>query len=208
MTNKKVWQSKRIRRWAGLGTLGIVWLTVLLAGAVPAWRQARAKSLEIQELETQLAEMDRWIVAGLWLERTVTANAPQIESDWNTLFPDGRYREELFLELAAVADDSRVDGFRLQEVTDSKMEEDHLWLDRPDGDIGEWMTGQIDGVDLEFYRVKASFQGEFGQVADFLGGLNSIERAMSVHSLEVKPDDQGVRVEMKLDVYVRETTQS
>ena len=88
------------------------------------------------------------------------------------------------------------------------MDEDHLWLDRPDGNIGEWMTGRIEGVDLGFYRVKASFRGEFGQVADFLGGIKNIDRAMSVHSLVVRPDDRGVRVEMKLDVYVRETTQS
>ena len=45
-------------------------------------------------------------------------------------------------------------------------------------------------------------------MADFLGGIKKIDRAVSVHSLVVRPDDRGVRVEMKLDVYVRETTQS
>ena len=208
MSGSSVWKGKTLRHWAGLSVLVMIWLGVLFGVAGQAFLQAKAKSLEVKDLEIRLAEMDRWIVAGLWLEKSVTANAPQIDKAWNKLFPDQRFREELFLELATAADNAKLDEFHLQEVKDSNMEEDHLWLDRPDGDIDEWMNGQIPGVDLEFYRVQASFSGDFGRVADFLGGIKKIDRAMSVHSLDVQPDDQGVKVKMKLDVYVRETSQS
>ena len=208
MSGPSIWKSKTLRRWTGLGILGLVWLGVMFGAAVPAWRRAQAKNLEIGALEDRLAEMDRWIVAGMWLERSVTINAPQIETAWNNLFPEERNREDLFLELAAVADKSRVTGFRLQEVKDTRMQEDHLWLDRPDGDIAEWMSGPIIGVDLGFYRIKANFRGDYRRVAEFLGGIKKIDRAMSIHSLDVQPDEEGVKVELKLDVYVRETSQS
>lgn len=208
MRNLLVLKSKPLRRWALWGGLGLVWLVSLLGAAVPAWHEAHSKHLEIQDLEARLSEMDRWTVAGLWLERSVAANTRRIDQSWDRVFPGERDREELFLQLAVVADGARVEDFNLFEVEDSGMQEDHLWLDRPDGDIDEWMSGQIQGVNLGFYRVKASFRGDYQRVARFLGGINSIERAMSIHSLDVQPDDQGVKVEMRLDVYVRETTES
>ncbi len=208
-TGKRIdWRSHKLRRGLGTAAVAGVWLAVLLGLALPQLRQARAKHLEIQRLEASLAEADQWIVAGLWLEKSVKANADDVNDSWDRLFPPARQREELFLDLASAADRARIEDLHLIEVEDSGMAEENLWLDRPDGDIEQWMSGEITGVDLDYYRVQARFRGDLRGVAAFLAGVNEIERAVSVHSLEMKPDDNGLKVEMKLDVYIRETTQS
>ena len=80
-----------------------------------------------------------------------------------------------------------------------------------DLDLGARVLAEEDaipGVDLEFYRVRASFRADYGRVAAFLGGIDGIERALSVHSLDVRPDGEGVKVELKLDVYLSEAAGS
>lgn len=199
---------KSVGRWAGVVVVVAVWLVVLVGVAVPRWRTAQAKNREIQHLEAELAQAGEWIVAGKWLEKSVTDNAVRIGNTWERMFPVQRDREGLFLKIAEAADSADIEDLHLTEIRDTAMEEDNLWLGRPDGDIGQWMSGEITGVELGFYRVRAEFRGDLRRVAAFLAGIGSIDRAVSVHSLDMKPDELGLKVEMKLDVYLRKTTQS
>lgn len=198
-------QTNAQKRKAAFLVLGIVWLGILVGVAVPAWRQAAQRHQEIQRLDERLAELDRWAVAGMWLERSLREKAPQVNQAWSTMFPERRDRETLFLDLAGIADRSGVSDFDLIELHEPRMEQDNHWLTHNPLSLG---GADPNEVRLTFYRVRANFLGDFEQVAGFLGGLKQVERAMSVHSMEIETDRQWVRVDLKLDVYVKQSTQS
>lgn len=178
----------------------LLWGVLLFGVAIPSWRRAMVRQGEIREMETRLAELDRWAVAGMWIQRAVERTAPEIDAAWDGLFPHGRRREELFLDLARIADRSDVSGFTLEEVRLPKDTRPPLWQrgSEPAG-------GGAAEVALEFYRIQAEFQGDFRRTARFLGGLQDLDRALTVHSLEVRPREGGIQVQLKLDVHVRPT---
>ncbi|MBU2502130.1 hypothetical protein KJ682_12440, partial [bacterium] len=73
--------------------------------------------------------------------------------------------------------------------------------------------GAVDGVpvevpriDLGIYRLKAEFQGDYGDLAGFLGRLQRLDRALSVHNLAVSQYNGKTQVELELDVYVSQTS--
>jgi hypothetical protein len=173
----------------------LVWLGLLLGAAVPAWRQAVDQHREVQALESQLADLDQWTVAGLWLEKTLAPRQAVIDPQWERLFPPESAKGEFFLDLARVADRSGVDDFDLRELVPS---------DGPP--IPDYGAGQA--PPLTAYRVRARFAGEYAQVAEFLGGLKMIERAVSVHNLAIKPARGAVTVDLELDVYVSKSDPS
>lgn len=203
MTDKKrkpIWNNPVVL-W---GALGVVWAAALMLGAVPSWRKAMGHHREVQELEKGLAELDTWTVAGKWLGRSLAERSGQVQKTWELTFPAQRSREALFLELAEVADRAGVADFNLEEM---KTEGAAAYLVSPptESRFGGSVYGvpvEVPQVSLDSYRVKASFLGSYSQAADFLGGLQSIRRALSVHDLVVRPEKTGISVDLELDVYV------
>ncbi len=96
--------------------LVLVWLVALGGVGIPAWLQVMRQHKEVDFLAVQLAELDRWNVAGKWLGRSLETRRDNVNESWNTLFPSQREREELFLDLALIADDSGVQDFELAEM--------------------------------------------------------------------------------------------
>jgi len=199
-------------RWARLLTgwiaVAVVWGGLLLLVALPAWRQAVVRHKEIATLEKDLARLNSWTIAGLWLKRSQDQVGPAINEDWERTFPAGRYREELFLDLAQVADGSGVENFNLEELDASDMltrqaiAQDEVYPeDSYQGDVAA--TPQ---VSLDSYRVKASFTGNYREAARFMGGLQAIDRALSVHDLVVRPSGEWIQVDLELDVYVSQSS--
>ena len=192
ITNRRRKWSQRMTLWSvGL----VVWLGLLVGVAIPAWRQAVAQHSRVQALESQLADLDSWTVAGLWLEKSLAPRQAAINPQWDRLFPPETAKGEFFLDLARVADKSGVDGFELRELVGSEG----IAYTAPDPE---------NSVPLFAYRVRARFRGDYAQVAEFLGGLRLIERAVSVHNLAIKPARGAVQVDLELDVYVSTTNQS
>lgn len=206
-----------------IAAVALIWAVTLVTVAVPSWRRVVRQHDEIATLERQLDDLDRWTVAGLWLERAVASREPAVNAAWARLFPSERSREELFLDLARVADRSGVEAFALEEMNDMGMSMDDVWsaTDAPEDDMAppDDAPPTDDGmapmdvavaptVDLDSYRVKATFAGDYARTAAFLGGLIDIERALDVHSLVVRPSRDGILVEMELDIYVSGTTDS
>jgi|GEM_PF-1891905 len=208
-------------RWT---VLGLLWCAALFGGAIPMWKRAKAQNQEIHQLEAHLANLDQWTVAGMWLSRSVASRQMPVNTAFGRLFPGDRLREDLFLDLARVADLSGVEGFDLAEMTDFWMADNDIWGSGPnmsntdndaapppedDSEDGLGLpTVEVPSVDLSTYRVRARFSGDFASAARFIGGLQRIERALGIHSLEVKPARNGITVDLELDVYVDDSNQS
>jgi hypothetical protein len=198
----------------------VVWAVLLLGVAVPSWRDVRERHAEIDRLETQLADLDRWTVAGLWLEPVVARREPQIAARWSRVFPAERAREELFLQVAAAADRCRLREFQLEEIDDYDMLDAGTWStddqpvddgpstdDAPPTDVpaGAPELAPV-AITLTSYRVRAAFTGDYARTADFLAELDRLERALEVRHLAIRPARTGIMVELELEVPVSEPT--
>lgn len=201
----------RSRRLLGVG-LAAGWVALLALVAVPAWRSALERHREVQRIEGRLAELDAWTVAGMWLAPTVAERAPVVEADWKRAFPDRRLKEELFLDIARVADGTQVQEFELIEMPVAEGE-------APRGPLQERLSAQLGGggvldgvpvqppqVSLATYRIKASFLADYDELARFLGGLDRLDRALKIHNLVARPDKGRIKAELELDVYVSQET--
>ncbi len=182
-------------RTALMAVGAVAWCGVLFGVAIPAWQKAVSQHREVQALEIELAELDQWTVAGLWLEKSLEPRQKAIDPLWQRLFPDQPAKGEFFLDLARVADQSGVGEFELRELHVQEA-------------LAEAGTDSVAGAPFSSYRVRASFSGQYAQVAEFLGGLRIIERAVSVHNLAIRPTRGAVQVDLELDVYVSATDQS
>ena len=216
---RKLLANKKFR-WAVVST---VWLILLVTVALPSWHGVHQRNSEIHALQEQLATMDDWTVAGMWLAPSVNQRSLPVNAAFSRLFPTERGREELFLSLAKVADASGVDDFGLSEASALGMDGNDVWSDGAsmgteenappagddmamENDAGMGMGLDIPKVELDSYRVKARFSGDYQRIAQFMGGLKNIERALKVHSLVVRPEKDGIQVDLELDVYVSQTS--
>ncbi len=206
------------------GLMGGIWLVLLMAVVVPTWQGVVARNVEITDLEDRLATMDEWTVAGLWLAQSVTERQLRVDTVFDRLFPDDRARGELFLDLARVADQSGVMGFDLSEANTHGMSGNDVWGDgtsmgtTDDTGMGDApaaggnnepvMQMDLPQVNISSYRVNARFYGDYQRIANFMGGLKNIERAMKVHSLVIRPDKDGIQVDLELDIYVNQQIKS
>jgi len=100
-----------------LGLLFVVVGAVLFGAAVPALRSAVVKNKQVKQVQLQLARMDQWSIAGRWLEQSTEQRAAEIDREYERLFPDQRFKEQLFLDLARIADLSKVEAFNLKELS-------------------------------------------------------------------------------------------
>jgi len=218
-TRQLSWLKNARIRW---GILSGVWVVLVVLVVVPTWQGVVARNTEISDLETRLATMDDWTVAGMWLAPSVKERTLPVNAAFSRLFPAEREREEFFLSLAQIADQSRVDDFSLSEASGLGMESNDVWNDgtamaadddAPPTDGAEatmdgGMELEIPKVELDSYRVKTQFFGDYQRIAHFMNGLKGIERAVKVHSLVIRPQRDGVQVKLELDVYVSKTSQS
>jgi len=203
----------RLRSWRpgrliGLTAVAVVWGVLLLGVAVPSLQDVRHRHAEIAALEQQLADLDRWTVAGLWLEPVVAAREPEVDAAWSRTFPPKRDREQLFLDIAAVADRCGVEEFQLEEVTDMGAFDLGTWSTTDEAGPGEesGMAGADPSPTLTFqpYVLRASFAADYLRTAAFLGGLERIDRTLDVRRLAIRPARTGVTVELELEVPVSE----
>lgn len=218
---KANWLKNSKIRW---GLFTGLWVVLVVMVVVPTWQGVVDRNSEIEDLETRLATMDDWAVAGMWLAPQVRERSLPVKAAYSRLFPAERLREELFLSLAQVADISGVENFTLSEASSSGMQENDVWndgtamaqaedSDAPPTDGGASSTDsdmmvEIPKVELGSYRVKTQFYGDYQRIAHFMNELKNIERALKVHSLVLRPQSDGVQVKLEIDVYVSKTIQS
>lgn len=209
----KTWLGKiralRTGKVLGITALAVIWSVLLLGVAVPSWRDVRRQQQEIDALSQELADLDRWTVAGLWLEPVVAARTPGVERAWNRAFPPVRDREQLFLQIAQVADRQGVADFQLQEIDASGSFDMGTWSsanappsDSPPPGDEAMLPDEGPLLTMTPYVVRASFVADYARTAAFLGGLEAIERTIDVRRLSIRPARSGVTVELELEVPV------
>jgi hypothetical protein len=208
---------------------------LLLGVALPRWQEVRRQHREIGELQARLADLDRWTVAGLWLAPSLADREPRVAARWEELFPPRRAREELFLDLAAVADRCAVSAFALQEIDatgaavgSDAAEEAWQTVPRDDDDEEEEEEEEEEARQAaggrtaaeareaaarqatarDRYRVQVRFAADYARTADFLDRLHDLPRAIDVHHLTVQPARTGLDVEMELLIHVSQANAS
>lgn len=205
------WKEGRLTRVVGITAVAVVWGVLLLGVAVPSWRKVERQHGEIQALERQLADLDRWILAGLWLEPVVVAQEPVITAEWDRRFPRDRDREALFLAMARLADHCRLRGFQLEEIQETGTFDMGTWSTTDDAlaaidapPAGAPMPAPVT-ITLDPYRLQCRFIADFTRAAAYLGGLERLDRVVDVRRLAIRPDRDGIEVELELEVPVSET---
>jgi hypothetical protein len=204
----------RFSRLVGTTALAVVWGVLLLGVAVPSWRTVREQHADIRVLERQLADLDHWTVAGLWLEPIVRAQEPVLTAAWERRFPPERAREQLFLDMAQLADRCGLRRFQLEEIENFGTIDVGTWstTDDEDGPPTDVPAGAPQlapvRIDMNPYLIRTTFVADYSRTAAFLGGLERIDRVIDVRRLAIRPDRVGIEVDIELEVPVSEAVSS
>lgn len=205
-------------RPAAGAVLGVAWLGFVVLAVAPVVRTAVSGHREMGDLEQRIVALDGWTSAKLLMKQDLDEHGPGLEATWARLFPAERGRERLFLDLARVADTSGVADFDLAEIVELDLDPggpsqetvdvfDPMATDEHGPGAGS-VQATTASVDLDSYRVRARWSGDYERTAAFLARLRDIPRALSVHSLAVRPHEDGIHVEMELEVYTDGATES
>lgn len=197
------WGKKRLF-WGGLA---VVYLAVAVLVVIPRGKKTLDDHKQVQQLTKELADLDAWTVAGKWLAPEVARREPVVNAAWGKAFPSHRQREELFLDIAKVADASGLVDFRLREIEQvAEMSrprlQDTLDARMQSGGAVYGVPVEVPHIGLSTYRVKASFHADYQAVTHFLWGLQHIDRALSVHDLVLRNDKKQVKVDLEMEIYV------
>jgi hypothetical protein len=208
------------RNWkkAAGALVGVAWLAFVVMSVVPVVRSTVSGHHELGDLEKRIGVLEGWTGAKLLMEKDMAENGPALLDVWTRLFPVERGREELFLDLARVADVSGVKDFDLAEIVELDLEpggsigqqiDDFDPMAEDDQDDGPDMAAApVSAIELEAYRIRARWSGDYARTAVFLNRLRDIPRALTVQSLAVRPYLDGIQVEMELEVYTDGRSQS
>lgn len=198
-------------RWLIVGGI-VLWILILLAGAVPTMKRVRQNVHDLEAANDRLASLSEWSIAGAWMGEAALRWEPALDAEYSRLFPDHDDREALFLDLARVARDSGVEPLMLEELPrhDNADTNDDEQLDEVDPAVADLLDRfapdrtNLPSSELESFRLKAGFETDFANLTRFLSGLTRIDRAYSLERLRAEPIHGQIAVEMELAVYVQQ----
>ena len=191
-------------------TATVAWFGLLAGAAFPAWRSAMRKASEVDNLESRINHLNRWTVAGVWIEKDLRDRGSEIEAEFQRLFPPRHDRATLFLQLARIAEESGVTDLDLATVSIHERDARDLVDAMPATDAEMMDSARAsdarasDHPNLQPYRLRARFAADIRRTAAFLRAVDNIDRAITIHRVAARPVATGIAVEMELDVYVNE----
>ena len=193
----------------------VAWGVVFFGGSLPTWRASYRNDGKIRAASDRLGSLSRMSVAGLWFDAALERWEPELRKEYDCLFPAAKQREELFLEIARVANGCGIDPFVLREIPivfdgdPEQRSEDDESAAAGDEEIGVLMQqfamdmSRIPSAELYRFRLQANFNTDYEHMVKFIKGLQSIPRALTVHNLAAEPDPEGLSVAMELDFYAQ-----
>ncbi len=205
-------RTKYRKYWIG-GILFWAVLTSLLA--FPSVKKSVDNQAKIADLDSRINSLAEWTAAPNLPDSSVAGWRRNLESRWNSLFPDKKEVEDLFYVLARSANHCGIDPIQVQMKESSSRRRQRQ--PPPDdessdgeGDGDEELLDQL-SLSSAFYPssnlktnvLQVHFSGEFADVAEFLDALRRIPRALKVTSFELKENVNEVTVDMELEYYVQ-----
>jgi len=193
---------------------GVIVTATFLVGSLPAWQRAQLNDRQIDKASTRLANLGQWAVAGAWLEASASRWQPAQEIHYEQRFPREKERDQLFLDLARVAREAGIEPVQLRELPPP---EDLAAPDDVDSPAAELMdpavaelidrfaadAAGVPATDLQSYRLAASFVADYHRLAVFLGGIGSLERAVTVRELNAVPKLNQIGVALEMEFYAQ-----
>ena len=203
------------KRRARIPLLLAVWGLVFFGGSVPTWRAAYRNEDKIQAASQKVSSLNKMSVAGVWFGAALDRWEPVLREEYNRLFPVEKQREQLFLEIAQVANGCGIDPFVLREVPIADVLDPDALTEDPD--LAVPSSDEIDvlveqfameisdlpSADIHTFRLLANFNTDYKHVIQFMKGLRSIPRALTIHSLDAEPCTEGLCVALELDFYAQ-----
>jgi hypothetical protein len=210
--------SPRRQRAVLAATAGILILAFLL-GSLPAWQRTQRNARQIVAREARTASLGEWAVAGFWME----AGARRWQRDqgpvYDRRFPDEKRREQLYLELARVAREVGIEPLSLCEgkqapTSSAPAAGDDAMADAAAGAAGAGPAmlegylpdpARLPSTELTTFPLEARFDTDYARLARFMGGLATIDRALTVRSLNAVPDQGVIHVALEMQYYAQKT---
>ncbi len=195
----------------------LLWLLAISFFVWPSLRTSRQQAAEISACDARAASLARWnggralpaAEAARW-EATLGARFEQ-------LFPRERRLEQLFMEIATIANESGVDpvqlradigaaadGERKGELRSARGTAVQLEdLEALAATLG-LAPGDRPVSDLRAYRLQVNFDADYEHLARFTDALGTLSRAVCIRNLQARRGSRGVAVQMELEYYVQE----
>ena len=199
----------------GLGAL--LWLLAIAFFVWPALRVSRQQAAEISASEARAATLAGWN-SGRALPAAEAARwEATLDERFEQLFPRERRLEQLFMEIATIANESGVDPVQLRAAVGAAADgEARGELLRARGatrqpeDL-EALAATLGlaphnrpASDLRAYRLQVNFDADYEHLARFTDALGTLSRAVCVRNLQARRGSRGVAVQMELEYYVQE----
>jgi hypothetical protein len=200
----------------GLGVL--LWLLVIAFLVWPTLRASQRQAAEISALDARAATLAGWS-GGRALPAVDAARwETSLGERFEQLFPRERQLEQLFMEIATIANESGVDPVQLRadvgaaaaysegkgellsaQGTGGQPEE----LEALAASLG-LAPRDLPVSDLRAYRLQVNFDADYEHLARFTDALRTLSRAVCVRNLQVRRGSREVAVQMELEYYVQE----
>jgi hypothetical protein len=186
-------------------------VTSILTIAVPSWRRASEDTRRIEATTARCEALNDWVAAGTWLDASARIWEPAQTQVYERRFPSHKDREQLFLALARVAREAAIEPLELREEA-AVEDEAQLEPEEPTTDpaveemVNRFLpeTTELPPDRLTTYRLTASFAADYRRLARFVGGLQRLDRAVTVRQLDAVPAPGGLTVEMELEFYAQD----
>jgi len=208
---------RRVRPPLLIGLGALLWLLAIACLVWPALRASRRQAAEISALDARAATLAGWS-GGRALPAAAAASwEAALGERFELLFPRERRLEQLFMEIATIANESGVDPVQLRaDVGAAAAYSEGIGeLLKAQGAGGlpeelEALAASLDLAprdlpvsDLRAYRLQVNFDADYEHLARFTDALRTLSRAVCVRNLQVHRGSRGVAVQMELEYYVQ-----
>jgi hypothetical protein len=195
----------------------LLWLLAIAFLVWPALRASRRQAAEISALDARAATLAGWSGGRALPAADAARWEASLGERFEQLFPRERRLEQLFLEIATIANESGVDPVQLRADVGAAAAagegKGELLSARGAGGQPEELEAlaatlglaprDLPTSDLRAYRLLVSFDADYEHLARFTDALRTLSRAVCVRNLQVRRGSRGVAVQMELEYYVQ-----
>lgn len=193
-----------------------VWLLIFAVIVWPQLRRDGDNARQIADRDAELRTLAGWQQGRSGLAGGVADWEAELSADYERRFPRERGLKELFFDIAAVANRSGVDPIHIRPQPtweEARANQGDDWDDIDDTveimdleglcqELGIAMDG-LPGCELTAHRLSVDFEANYENLTRFIAGLATLQRAVNVASVQLRPGDRGSVAQIDLEYYVQ-----